>query len=197
MTWTSSASTIVSVSNGVVKGLKEGTATITVRTKKNSLTDTVKVQVVDSTKPTGIVLKDEGTVEINLGRPYTLEYSLLPDTAVTELTWTTSDKRIATVENGIVTGVKEGTVTITVKTVRNSKTDTVKVKVVYNPRLPGDVNDDGIVNGKDSVLLSQYLAEWGVSINEANSDVNADGIINGKDSMLLSQYLAEWGIVLK
>ena len=197
VTWTSSASTIVSVTNGVVKGLKEGTATITVRTKKNSLTDTVKVQVVDSTKPTGIVLKDEGTVEINLGRPYTLEYSLLPDTAVTELTWTTSDKRIATVENGIVTGVKEGTATITVKTVRNSKTDTVKVKVVYNPRLPGDVNDDGTVNGKDGLRLLQYLSGWSVNINVSNSDVNGDGTVSGKDGVRLLQYLSGWDVVLK
>lgn len=61
---------------------------------------------------------------------------------------------------------------------------------------PGDVNDDGAINGKDGILLAQYLAEWGVSINEAAADVNNDGVINGKDGVLLAQYLAEWDVVL-
>ena len=197
VTWSSSGTTTVSVAGGIVKGLKEGIATITVKTKKNGLTDTVKVQVVDSTKPTGIELKDEGTVEVNLNQPYTLEYTLLPDTAVTELTWTSSDSKIATVKDGIVTGVKEGTATITVKTVKNNKTDIVKVKVIYDPRLPGDVNDDGTVNGKDGLRLLQYLSGWSVNINASNSDVNGDGTVSGKDGVRLLQYLSGWDVVLK
>lgn len=64
-------------------------------------------------------------------------------------------------------------------------------------RLPGDVNGDGVVNGKDSVALLQYLAGWGVTIVSTNSDVNADGVVNGKDSMLLMQYFAGWAVTLQ
>lgn len=62
--------------------------------------------------------------------------------------------------------------------------------------LPGDVNGDGRVNGKDSVLLLQYLAGWDVAVDPKAADVSGDGRVNGKDSVLLLQYLAGWDVVL-
>ena len=62
--------------------------------------------------------------------------------------------------------------------------------------VPGDANGDGKVNGKDGVLLAQYLAEWDVTINTDAADVNGDGKVNGKDGVLLAQYLAEWDVAL-
>lgn len=57
--------------------------------------------------------------------------------------------------------------------------------------LLGDVNDDGVINGKDANRLLQYLAgQPDKTINEANSDVNGDGVINGKDANRLLRYLA-------
>lgn len=57
----------------------------------------------------------------------------------------------------------------------------------------GDANGDGKVNGKDSIMLYQYLAEWeDLDIDLNAADVNADGVVNGRDTILLSQYLAEW-----
>ena len=58
----------------------------------------------------------------------------------------------------------------------------------------GDVNGDGEINGKDSILLAQYMAEWDVEIVLANADVNGDGEVNGKDSILMAQYMAEWDV---
>ncbi len=75
--------------------------------------------------------------------------------------------------------------------------DFAMVQETEQERIPGDVNGDGVVNGKDSVLLAQYLAEWDVSIDLDAADVNADGEVNGKDSVLLAQYLAEWDVVLQ
>ena len=63
---------------------------------------------------------------------------------------------------------------------------------VVEVRNTGDINGDGTVNGKDSILLLQYLAGWNVNIDMASSDINKDGTVNGKDSMLLLQYLAGW-----
>lgn len=63
--------------------------------------------------------------------------------------------------------------------------------------VPGDINEDGVINGKDSILLKQYLAKWKVTIGMDAADVNRDGVINGKDSILLCQYLARWDVVLK
>lgn len=57
--------------------------------------------------------------------------------------------------------------------------------------IPGDVNDDGVVNGKDVTLIRRYNAGgYDVSINEATADVNDDGVINGKDVTLIRRYNA-------
>ena len=57
--------------------------------------------------------------------------------------------------------------------------------------LPGDVNLDGTVNGKDVTLLRRYIAGgYDVSIDEMSADVNDDGVINGKDVTLIRRYIA-------
>ena len=57
--------------------------------------------------------------------------------------------------------------------------------------IPGDVNRDLIVNGKDVTLLRRYIVGgYDVYINETAADVNDDGVINGKDITLLRQYNA-------
>ena len=52
------------------------------------------------------------------------------------------------------------------------------------PQNPADLNDDGVVNGEDLVIL---LASWG---NNPGGDVNGDGVTNGIDIGLV---LGSWG----
>lgn len=65
-----------------------------------------------------------------------------------------------------------------------------------NRVLYGDVMTDGEINGKDAVLLSQYLAGWSSANLDAASlkaaDVYHDKVVDGKDAVLLAQYLAGW-----
>lgn len=57
----------------------------------------------------------------------------------------------------------------------------------------GDVDGDGIVNSRDRIVLTRFLAKWsGYSINEKASDVNADDEVNAKDRIILTRYLAKW-----
>jgi hypothetical protein len=72
----------------------------------------------------------------------------------------------------------------------------VIVKGAEEPILYGDVNNDGVINGKDAILLNQYLADWDVEINLEAADVVPDGVVNGKDAILLNQYLADWDVTL-
>ena len=62
--------------------------------------------------------------------------------------------------------------------------------------LAGDVNGDEIINMKDSVLLSRYVAKWSgydeTKIDLGAADVNGDGSVNMKDSVILSRYVAKW-----
>lgn len=57
--------------------------------------------------------------------------------------------------------------------------------------LPGDVNNDGVINTKDIVFLRRYLAGgYDQTIKEAAADVNDDGKLNSKDAVLIRRYIA-------
>ena len=64
---------------------------------------------------------------------------------------------------------------------------------------PGDVDGDGKVTTKDSILIRRYLlGGWNVTINEDTADVDKDGKITLKDSILIRRYLlGGWNVVLK
>ena len=68
--------------------------------------------------------------------------------------------------------------------------------VTISDTLKGDVNGDGTVNGKDVVLLRQYIAGWpsaNLTTEQLNaSDVTGDEATNGKDVVKIRQYIAGW-----
>lgn len=116
--WTTSNSKIATVSSkGVVKALKNGTATITATTssgKKASIKIIVSNAAISSTSKT-----------VNIGQKITLKINNYSGT----VKWSTSNKKIATVSSkGVVKGVSKGTVTITAK-LGNGATLSCKVKV--------------------------------------------------------------------
>ncbi len=61
-----------------------------------------------------------------------------------------------------------------------------------SPILFGDANDDQKVNGKDVLLIRQYLV--GIvradQFNLSNADVTGDQMVSGKDVLCIRQYLA-------
>ena len=67
--------------------------------------------------------------------------------------------------------------------------------------LPGDVNNDGVVDIDDLILLRQYLAAAcrttflrnNPSFNLVNADVNGNGTINAADATLLRRMLVAGG----
>ena len=157
LSWKSSSTKVATVDeDGVVEGVKTGTATITVQSK-NGKKDTVKVKVIDPTIADSVVLSESGTITTNVGEPVQLSAEVLPATAETELSWSTSNKKYATVdENGMVTPIKKGTVTITVKT-DNGKKDTVKIKVVdeHKPTSISLSAVSGLIVGKQAILTPE------------------------------------------
>ena len=56
--------------------------------------------------------------------------------------------------------------------------------------LPGDINDDGVVNGKDVTLVRRHIVGgYDQTINERAANVNGDGTINGKDVTAIRRYI--------
>ena len=116
-------------------------------------------------KPSGIILDQSGTVNVNIATTLQLTYKFDPIGSFDEVTWSTSSKKIATVDaNGVVTPVKTGTVTITVKAA-NGKKDTVKVKVVDGKK-PKSVTLDQ--SGTINVYIG-YPLQLNTSLNPSDS----------------------------
>ncbi len=137
VTFKSSNTKVAKVSEeGEVEAKKAGTVVITVTTKKKGpkgkrLSDSVKIVVIDPTKPMLIELDQKGTVEVPKGDTLQLEATITPDTASdAKLTWSSSNKKVATVsQEGEVTAKKKGTAKITVKS-KNGKKASVTIRVV-------------------------------------------------------------------
>lgn len=125
--WSSSDKTIVSVTrDGLIRGSKAGTATITAQAGEAIATCEVTVYSVDVTisQATATVEKDQQitlTAEAGDGG---------------EIVWSSSDESIATVKDGVVTGLKEGKVIITAKR-GQSGAATCEVTVVWSNK-PAD-----------------------------------------------------------
>ena len=130
VTYSSSDNDVATVSSkGVITAKGPGYATITVKTKDNSKTDTCRVLVIQPVKSVKLN-KTSGTLEV--GKTYTLKATVSPSDASNQsVKWSTSNKKVATVSSsGKVTAVGNGTATITCKTVDGSKTATYKVTVI-------------------------------------------------------------------
>jgi hypothetical protein len=56
--------------------------------------------------------------------------------------------------------------------------------------VPGDINGDGVVNGKDLHILATYWLET-VPPAPANVDIGGYGVISGKDLHTLAQHWLE------
>ena len=110
VTWSTSDASIVSVDQeGKVMAIKTGNATITAKAGEKTATCSVTV-----TTPVESVSLNETAVSIEEGNSITLVAILTPSDADDQtVVWTTSDDKVATVSNGVVTGVVEGTCTIT------------------------------------------------------------------------------------
>jgi len=129
--WSSSDNEIASVSNGTVKGLKGGTATITATTKDGGYTDTCVVKVLSNdVAVTGVEAKQK-TLTIYAGEKQKLEYKIIPSNATNKkMSFSSSDSCVKVDSEGYITGAAPGTAVVTIKTSDGQYQDTVVVKVI-------------------------------------------------------------------
>lgn len=108
VTWSSSNTSVASVRNGVVSGLKAGTATITAKAASGT-TATCKITVTEVYSNNKISL-NQSSATVNRTRTLYLKGS-----ASGKITWSSSDTSIATVSDGFVATKEVGKVAITAK----------------------------------------------------------------------------------
>jgi len=109
-----------------------------------SCDDPIKPQ--EDVRVTGVTL-DKNNISLVVGNTETLKETVLPGDAKNKaVTWTSSNSTIATVVNGTVTAVKEGTATITVTTTDGGYKATCTVTVTKKPDEP-DPNEGVVIAG--------------------------------------------------
>ena len=140
--WSSSDEAVATVANGQVRALSSGNAVITVVSANGvySAECAVSVQATPDPDPTPTpdpdpvyvtdVELDQSELALSLGDSYTLKATVHPTDADNKaITWSSSDKSVATVEDGTVKAAGAGTATITVRTADGSHTATCVVTV--------------------------------------------------------------------
>ena len=132
--WTSSDNTIATVDeNGNVKGLKQGTVTITAKAVENEKEFTATCDVTVKEIPLDSIAINIADFDLGIGRTQQLNIVCNPENTTDEINveWTSSDDTVATVdENGVVTAISEGTAIITAKVGDKTATVTVTVKEI-------------------------------------------------------------------
>lgn len=126
--WSSSNTSVVTVVDGAVTAVAEGTAIITAQSGDKTAICAVTVKLV-LVAVDGIML-DETTLTLEPGKTVKLKATVTPDDADEKtVSWLSSDTAIATVDgDGTVTAVKEGTATITARAGSKMSICTVTVK---------------------------------------------------------------------
>ena len=206
VTWSSSNTNVVSVSNGKIVGKSSGKARITVTTNDGRYSAYTDVTVINrpssnsssSSKPSSSsssgssisssidIIKD--TIELNKGSEEKLEYKLSQDLTDSIIIWKSSNTDVAVVKNGIVSAISDGEATITATINGKDIKDTCKV-IVKKLDLTGIVFEDeslSISVGKTLKLTLNALPsgadlpslKWDVD-NKDILSVSDEGVIKG------------------
>ncbi|WP_308636672.1 Ig-like domain-containing protein [Paenibacillus silvisoli] len=172
-TWSSSNTTILKVSAGVLTGMSSGTATVSATYKGFKITLPVTVQYLYDS----VTLTEDGTTvpvtkSVRLGD--TIAYELIGaksgkenETVTDSATWTSSNTAVATVADGEVKLLAAGETTITAK--YKGKSDTVKLTVT-SPYESLSISPDALlefnVGDSDAALTATATDE-----DDSKSDV--------------------------
>lgn len=187
VSWTSSDPTIASVdSNGTIKTLKNGTVKISASANGGKATCTITVK-----EPIQI---SATTSSIYRGKTTTLK--AIPAYSTT-ITWMSSNPLIATVSsNGVVTGKKAGTVTITAKAFGKSVTKTIKV-VEPSLKVTGSTS---LYRGKTTTLKATTSYSTKVTWKSSKpsiATVSSSGVVTGKKAGTVYIYANAYGKSVK
>ena len=180
--WESSNTSIATVSQeGVVTAVGAGTTKVKATVLGFSAECTINVA-----EP---IYLNETTITIPSGQIKQLTVKSEESLENKAITWSSSDETVVKVDkNGLVTGIKEGTATITVTVEKQTAT----CKVIVSGQL-GDVDNDKDITSYDAYKALEASVDYliGTDIDEQiilTSDVNKNGVPESEDAYKILKY---------
>ncbi len=155
--WKSSKPAVASVDeNGLVTGIAKGKVKITAKTNTKK-TYRLSLTVVDPYEPTGISIAEGTSGSTTIVQSLQLTPVLQPATAVSDLTWSSSKPKVATVDaNGLVVPVAKGRTKITVTCAKNKKKAVFNLTVT-NPYEPAAIGFAEGASGSTTIAAGLQL----------------------------------------
>ena len=187
--WSSSDESIATVSAGKVMSLKDGTVKITA--KYGDFTVSYTITVVQPKPLQSITLSGNTEIFEDETTQLTVAYNPADTTDSKTATWSTSDKAVATVADGVVTAKKPGTVEITCTVGQQTAKITVTIKQRPNYVKAVSLSKDNIsINMGDSATITvTYTLAFPDRADEAGLDTTAtwsssNGYVNMADGVI-------------
>ena len=158
VSWTTSNKKIATVSKGIVKAIKAGKCVITAKIQ-NGKALKCSLTVNDPAK------FSEKKISLKVGETYELQIIGLANRSVS---WSSSNKKIATVKNGRISAVYMGRCTISAK-IKNGKTLSCKVTITDPAEL--SINSLTVSTIDTEEIKLKDILKRNVSWSSSNSDV--------------------------
>lgn len=178
ISWSTSNSTVAIVdSNGSVKGLSTGTATITAKYTFCDVNYTATCKITIDGKP-GISL-NKSSLSLYIGDTSTLSSTVTPTGSV--ITWSSSNTNVATINSsGKVSAISSGTATITASIRYNGVNYSTSCSVkVTKPTITLSSTSGSVYQGA-SVSISATTNPSGYSVTWSSSNSNVASVSGGK-----------------
>ena len=129
--WTSNNEKVVTVREGYVKAVGEGTTTITATSRDGNKTATCKITVSDGTVKLQNIKLSSSTEILKKGEQKTIYVTYNPSNVTDKtLYWTSSDEKVATIREGFVKAIGDGVATLTATSRDGEKKVSCQVVVI-------------------------------------------------------------------
>ncbi|MEW4370560.1 Ig-like domain-containing protein [Paenibacillus kandeliae] len=170
-TWSSSAAAVATVKDGTITPVGKGSTTITA--KYGDLAATKKVTV---TSPyTTLTLSPDSATNVTIGTPYEFTATATKTDGTTvdvtdTVTWSTYDTKVAKVVDGQVTGISQGTTSLTAKYAGLTASATLYVRSSFQGLMLTPEDDQVMFIGQTPTQIKAEVAD-STQVKEVTADV--------------------------
>ena len=154
--WSTSDADVASVQGGLVTAKAAGKATITVTSQKKGLNKVIETKTCEVTVENKQITVDKTSVLIMTDITNTAKVEATAEGISGDMVWKSDDEKIATVKDGVITGLKTGTTNVKVSVGEVSKN--VRVTVVARVFVKKGANE--------TITSSLTSAKWATANNK-------------------------------